>query len=52
MAEQKKKTKRKATKKKSVTDSAARNAAMLTDGCNPEFVIGADFDGIFEIPII
>ena len=49
----KQKTKRKRTvKKKTVADSAARNAAALTDGCNPEFVIGADFDGIFEIPII
>ena len=52
MAEQKKKTKRNVTKKKSVVDSAARNAAMLTDGCNPEFVIGAEFDGIFEMPVI
>ncbi len=39
-------------KKKSVVDSAARNAAVLTDGCNPELVVGAEFDGIFEIPII
>ena len=43
---------RKRRKKKTVVDSSARNAAMLTDGCNPEFVKGADFDGIFEIPII
>ena len=33
-------------------DSAARNAASITDGCNPEFVKGAAFDGIFEMPII
>lgn len=38
--------------KKTVIDSAARNAATLSDGCNPELVRGADFDGIFEIPII
>ena len=44
--------KRKTTRKKSVVDSAARNAASLTDGCNPELVRGADFDGIFEIPVI
>ena len=31
---------RKKTKKKSVVDSAVRNAAVLTDGCNPEFVKG------------
>ena len=44
--------KRKKTKIRTVTDSAARNAATLSDGCNPELVKGADFDGIFEIPII
>ena len=44
--------KRKSTKARSVTDSAARNAAVLTDGCNPEFVKGAEFDGVFEIPVI
>lgn len=42
----------KAIKRRSVVDSAARNAAALTDGCNPEFVEGAEFDGIFEMPII
>jgi len=26
--------------------------AILDDGCNPELVAGADFDGILEIPII
>ena len=46
------KRRRKTTKKRTVVDSAARNAASLTDGCNPEIVKGADFDGIFEIPII
>ena len=46
------KTRRKARKKRSVVDSAARNAASLSDGCNPELVKGADFDGIFEMPII
>ena len=35
-----------------MVDSAARNAAKLNDGCNPELVDGAEFDGIFEIPII
>ena len=44
--------KRKKTKIRTVTDSAARNAAALSDDCNPELVKGADFDGIFEIPII
>ncbi|MDO4962038.1 MAG: DUF4417 domain-containing protein [Eubacteriales bacterium] len=49
----KRKTRRKRTaRKRTVVDSAARNAAMLTDGCNPELVKGAEFDGIFEIPII
>ncbi|MBQ8559705.1 MAG: DUF4417 domain-containing protein [Tyzzerella sp.] len=43
---------RKKTKKKSVVDSAARNAASITDGCNLEFVKGATFDGIFEMLII
>lgn len=43
---------RKTVRKRSVVDSAARNAAVLTDGCNPEFVKGAEFDGIFEMPII
>ena len=45
----KRRRKRKATKKRSVVDSAARNAAALSDGCNPEFVIGAEFDGVFEM---
>ena len=40
-------TKRKTGKKKSVVDSAVRNAALLSDGCNPELVKGAEFDGIF-----
>lgn len=44
--------KKKTTKKKSVVDSAVRNAALLSDGCNPELVKGAKFDGIFEMPII
>lgn len=43
---------RKSIKKKTVVDSAVRNAAVLSDGCNPELVIGAEFDGIFEMPII
>ena len=44
--------KRRTYKKRSVVDSAVRNAASLSDGCNPELVIGAEFDGIFEMPII
>ncbi|MBO5597568.1 MAG: DUF4417 domain-containing protein [Oribacterium sp.] len=53
MAEQRRNVRRRIRiKKRTVVDSAARNAAVLTDGCNPEFVVGADFDGIFEIPII
>ena len=47
-----KKRKHRVVRKRSVVDSAARNAASLTDGCNPEFVIGAEFDGVFEMPII
>ena len=27
-------------------------AANITDGCNPELVVGARFDGVLEIPII
>ncbi len=48
----KRRRRRRITRKRSVVDSAARNAAVLTDGCNPEFVKGAEFDGIFEMPII
>lgn len=48
----KKKRRKRKVKKRSVVDSAVRNAAALSDGCNPELVIGAEFDGIFEIPII
>lgn len=44
--------KRRRRRQRTVVDSAARNAAVLSDECNPEFVKGADFDGIFEIPII
>ena len=39
-------------KSRSVVDSAARNAASLSDGCNPELVKGASFEGFLEIPII
>ena len=56
MAEEKGNTKRRrrrrTTKKRTVVDSAARNAASLSDGCNPELVLGAEFDGVFEMPII
>lgn len=43
---------RRKSKKRSAVDSAVHNAALLSDGCNPEFVKGATFDGIFEVPII
>ena len=29
-----------------------KRKAIIDDGCNPELVAGARFDGIFEIPII
>jgi hypothetical protein len=29
-----------------------KRKANLNDGCNPELVFGADFDGILEIPVI
>lgn len=38
-------------RKRSVVDSAARNAASLTDGCNPEFVIGAVCHLLYRLPI-
>lgn len=47
-----KRRKKRTVRKRTVVDSAVRNAAALSDGCNPEFVIGAEFDGIFEMPII
>ena len=31
---------------------SVKTPAVITDGCHPELVKGADFDGIFEIPII
>ncbi len=43
---------RRRRKSRSVVDSAARNAASLSDGCNPELVKGANFEGFLEIPII
>lgn len=49
----KKRVQRKRRRKtRTVVDSAARNAAVLSDGCNPELVKGAEFDGVFEMPII
>lgn len=38
MPEKTVKKKHRVVRKHSVVDSAARNAASLTDGCNPEFV--------------
>ena len=32
--------------------SNAKTPALITDGCSPELVEGARFDGIFEIPVI
>lgn len=29
-----------------------KNPAIITDGCNPELVKGAVFDGVFQIPVI
>lgn len=43
---------RKSSKKKTVVDSSVRNPAVLSDGCNPEMVWGAKYDGIFEMPTI
>lgn len=37
------------TRKKS---KRVEGAALLTDGCNPDLVEGASFDGMLEIPII
>jgi len=39
-------------KASSMQNFGVKNPAIITDGCNPELVKGADFDGIFEIPII
>lgn len=39
-------------KRKSVVDTCVRSAGLLSDGCNPELVKNAEFDGIFEIPLI
>lgn len=41
-----------AKKKSSMKAAGVKNPAIITDGCNPELVKGADFDGVFEIPII
>lgn len=43
-----------ATKKTESTMKAVgvKNPAIITDGCNPELVKGAVFDGIFQIPVI
>lgn len=43
---------RKKFKRKTVVDSAVRNPAVLSDGCNPELVYGAKFAGILEMPVI
>ena len=45
---------KKTTKKKasSMKTSGVKNPASITDGCNPELVKGAVFDGVFQIPVI
>ena len=45
---------KKTTKKKasSMKTSGVKNPAIITDGCNPELVKGAVFDGVFQIPVI
>ena len=40
----------KKTRKQIAKDN--QRLAVITDGCNPEMVEGAEFDGILEIPII
>lgn len=42
----KRKRRRKRAVRRSVVDSAARNVAVLTDGCNPEFVEYPDWTSI------
>ncbi len=39
-------------KEKSVVNSVTRNAAVLSNECNLELVIGTEPGGIFEMPII
>ena len=40
------------TKRVRRTKAQIRRQASITDGCNSELVEGAEFDGLFEIPII
>lgn len=40
------------TKRIRRTKSQIRRQASITDGCNSELLHGAEFDGIFEMPII
>ena len=35
-----------------VRDIMSKRKANLDDGCSPELVVGAEFDGVLEIPII
>lgn len=39
-------------KKKRRSSAQVRKEAVITDGCNPEFVEGARWSGTLEIPII
>lgn len=39
-------------KKTSMKTIGVKNPAIITDGCNPELVKGAVFDGLFQIPVI
>jgi len=36
----------------SMKTMGVKNPAIITDGCNPELVKGAVFDGVFQIPVI
>ena len=40
------------SKKSSMKTSGVKNPAIITDGCNPELVKGAVFEGKFQIPVI
>ena len=41
-----------AKKSNSMSTIGVKNPAIITDGCNPELVKGAVFDGSFQIPVI
>jgi len=39
-------------KESSMKKLGVKNPALISDGCNPELVKGAMFDGLFQIPVI